>query len=141
MENYHKLNLLFLNDDILELILNNVKDMGNKLYLLLISKKINILMKDKIKKYYYFKIYKKNYETHHILKSIKHKLYLANMIGDEFYKNINTDNLYLFNKSIHWGDNSIANESWVDLFSFNFIIWNKEEIELLYNNYGIDLTF
>ena len=50
------------------------------------------------------------------------------MIGDEFYKNINTDNLYLFNKSIHWGDNYIANESWVDLFSFNFIIWNKEEV-------------
>lgn len=96
-------------------------------------KKYDFLLKSTCIKNFFF-----NYNTFIILRNIKNKLYLANEISDEFYNEINPTNLYTFNKSISWGICTYANETWLDLFSYNTIVWTNDEIEFLKLNYNIN---
>ena len=133
---------IFNNKDIIEShILKNIKlnhlfkiRIINKIFKLASNKKFLLSIQLK-----YFKNFFKKYKISKILQSIKDKLYLANMFGDEDYAIMHTDNLEVFNKSIGWGINSIGDECWRDCFSFNYIIWTYEEKEFIYKIYGLAL--
>jgi len=124
----HLLKNIKLNDIFKIRIINKIFELAsNKKFLLSIQLK-------------YFQNFFKKYKISKILKSIKDKLYLANMFGEEDYAIMNTDNLEVFDKSIGWGINSFGDESWRDCFSFNYVIWTYEEKDFLFKTYGLSLS-
>ena len=130
-------------EDILQNIFNYFEEYNSIYRLRLVSCYFKDNIKDKFNKIkcrFCFINFRQNYEISNILENIKDKLYLANLISDDYYKKIKIDNLSDFNKSISWGKNDISNEMWFDLFRFpNFIIWSDKEEEFLHDHYGINI--
>jgi len=114
----------------------------------LISKYIYKLVKDDLSKLFYnyitinpllenwkYKLYLSN-----IMYNIKTKLYNNNVISFEFYKVLNCNSIIEFDNSIGH-PNYLMVEAWVDIFSFNDILWNYDEIWFLKTFYDISITY
>jgi hypothetical protein len=114
----------------------------------LISKYIYNLVKDDLTKLFYnyitinpllenwkYKLYLSN-----IMYNIKTKLYNNNVISLEFYKVLNCNSIIEFDNSIGY-PNYLLVEAWIDIFSFNDILWNYDEIWFLKTFYDISITY
>ena len=138
------------NEIIINIFLLNINLSNTKKYLL-ISKKINNILKDiiinKQREYILLKtkldIIFTNYNIYKILYSIREKLLISNRISIYDYLHMNLYSLYEFNKSIGWYSNNYTKELWINNFipyitQPNTIIWTLSEKKFLYYNYGID---
>lgn len=114
----------------------------------LLSKYIYKLVKDDLTKLFYnyitinpllenwkYKLYLSN-----IMYNIKTKLYNNNVISFEFYKVLNCNSIIEFDNSIGHPNYHLV-EAWVDIFSFNDILWNYDEIWFLKTFYDISITY
>ena len=138
------------NEIIINIFLLNINLSNTKKYLL-ISKKINNILKDiiinKQREYILLKtkldIIFTNYNIYKILYSIREKLLISNRISIYDYLHMNLYSLYEFNKSIGWYSDNYTKELWINNFipyitQPNTIIWTLSEKKFLYYNYGID---
>lgn len=138
------------NEIIINIFLLNINLSNTKKYLL-ISKKINNILKDiiinKQREYILLKtkldIIFTNYDIYKILYSIREKLLKSNRISIYDYLHMNLYSLYEFNKSIGWYSDNYTKELWINNFipyitQPNTIIWTLSEKKFLYYNYGID---
>jgi len=131
-------------EHIITILVNN-KSIKNYNKYILVSKYINKVLVEDLKKLLnnfmiispLIKLW--NYQAHNstIMFSIKTKLYYNECISYNDYNNLNSNTIEEFDDSIGWNNSYIDELYWINIFNLTFIKWTEEEKIFLGFNYRV----